>query len=153
MGVIHPLAWGLIAALAGCKPADTQATSRDGSHTTPTSASPWRVGATWRFTETNLQGQAVRTFVFRIAGEPETSSCMSGDLRQLERVEGDASALSHPAWTQETTKLTIYLTSSICDAYRVYVGTLKGAEFEGRSGGLGLGGFNELGTVRGVALP
>ncbi|MUV14361.1 hypothetical protein [Noviluteimonas gilva] len=144
-------------ATAACSQSNTPQTAEDPSaHLTMEDISPtikfvapstWANGKTWRFTERDKQGNVVRTSVLRITDKRATS-CMAGEWRRLEVIEGDAK-FPAPAWGELGGKPTVMLSPEACDNYYVYVGAFIGDAFEGHAEWLGLGRADDFGAVRG----
>jgi hypothetical protein len=147
----------LLLATAACSRSNTPKPAEDPSaHLTMEDISPtlkvavpstWAQGRTWRFTERDKQGNVVRTSLLRIT-DKRANSCMAGEWRRLEVIEG-AAKFPAPAWGELGGKPTVMLSPEVCDDYYVYVGDFVGDTFEGRAKWLGLGRVDQFGAVRG----
>ncbi|MGO4552071.1 hypothetical protein AB4059_13365 [Lysobacter sp. 2RAF19] len=113
--------------------------------------STWAPGKTWRFVERDNQGKVVRTSLLRIT-DKRAHSCMAGEWRRLEVIEGDAK-FPAPAWGAVGRRPTVMLSPEACDDYYAYIGEFVGDAFDGRAKWLGLRRVDQFGAVRGQPAP
>ena len=109
----------------------------------------WSDGSVWRFTIDDGEDRPVQVVSLRVATD-EANSCLGGDWKRLEVVDGAYDGLSEPAYEIEGTRLTVLLSSNICDNYDQLQGTVEGGLYRARHSAFGLGSGRTLGT--GVAV-
>jgi hypothetical protein len=142
--------------ISACTSSEPTSTSRglsDMPPPGPPAAAPatWHTGATWRFTETDAAGKVVRSIVFRVTDRPQ-HSCLWGEWRQLQLVEGESPELANPAWSLDEGQVRILLATETCDSYPIDSGRFVGDAFEGEHQYLRFGPGKDLGAVHGVPL-
>ncbi len=101
------------------------------------------------FTETDSSGHQVRQLSFIFTNEP-AQTCIAGDWKKAEVIEGAAGYTHNPAYTLENGRLEVLLVNQVCDSYDSYVGKLSNGQFHGEHVAYGLGFSKTLGKVSGA---
>jgi hypothetical protein len=118
---------------------------RNSAEPTPSS---WASGNKWRFVVADT-GKPSREVTFVVTDEP-AETCMSGEWKRLD-VSGDSALhLNQPAYSVSGRNLQIQLSTDLCDAYDMLVGSLQGASFSGTHRFSGLRGSQDFGPVTGT---
>jgi len=109
-------------------------------------ASGWAVGSKWKFTIVDTAADAPRYVTFTVL-DSKAKSCMGGDWRQLQRVDGEYDGLSEPAWRLEGDHLVVLLASDVCDRYDQLDGEIEDSTYMAEHALVGLGGSDALGQA------
>ncbi|GAB3361763.1 hypothetical protein [Lysobacter tyrosinilyticus] len=107
----------------------------------------WAAGAVWRFDTASGSGK-LESHTFRVSDE-RADTCVSGDWRKLERVDGHLGSAAQAAYTVSGRFLLISLNSNLCDANDEIRGELAGVNFNGERSAGGVTGGAVIGTVQG----
>jgi hypothetical protein len=141
------LGFGLISLLGACSSAVPVHPARSLPHTV--TLLPDLTNETWDFVETDAKGAVTRRLRFAFtAAEAET--CISGNWHRAKLLSATDRQVSSPAYTYESGRLELLLSSELCDSYSSYIGQIDSDSFAGAYVTYGMFGSTEHGKVTGT---
>jgi hypothetical protein len=117
----------------------------------PTLSGEWRPGTRWQLRIDDGHSKPRQVVTLKVTTE-KANSCLGGDWKRLQRVQGYYDNLSEPAYRIEGEHLTILLASDVCDRYDRLEGELKHGRFSARHSLFGIEGSDDLGSAEGVQV-